>query len=90
MAAVAQQVTVHPALVPRIERIERGGVARGVGEHQVLVARLGGDCGQGHRPQVWANGFQRGQIRNMRLARAVAERDVGWRVSDPGGDPGGT
>ena len=38
VAAVAQQVAVDAALVPRIQRVERRGVAGGVAEHQVFVA----------------------------------------------------
>ena len=52
MAALAQEVAVDAALVAGIERVERRGVARGVGEHQVLVARVRRRSGRGHRPQV--------------------------------------
>ena len=47
VAAVAQQIAIDAALVPRVQRVERGGVARAVGEHQLLVARRPVRAGHG-------------------------------------------
>ena len=48
VAAVAQQIPVYAALVPRVQRVERRRGARAVGEHQRLVGVL---C-RGHHPRV--------------------------------------
>ena len=42
MAALAQEIAIHAAFVPRIQRIERRCISGGVGEHKVFVAGRGG------------------------------------------------
>ena len=76
VAAMAQQIAVAAALVARVQRVEGGGVARGVGEHQRLVAgkRMGcaGIARSIERPSRVATGVSRRvDRRRLRHARSA-------------------
>ena len=68
---MAQQVAIDAAAVPRVQRVERGGVARRVGQHQCLVAVVAAALTQPSRGSMAARG------RRARPARCDANGSRG-------------
>ena len=102
IAAMAQQVTVHAALVPRVQRVERCRAPCGIGEHQCFVGIPGKGGGngvrrRGHGPpivqQVRPAGGGAGRMRGFGRrghgpALTLLHRGSGAKRSAPGNGSG--
>ena len=75
VAALAQQIAIDAALVPRIDRVERRGIAGGIGEHQVFVAGVGAVA---HGAASMPAGLRAQQPRASGESRARPPRESAW------------